>query len=811
MLKLKHMIPLLGLLMSMAIISYEYVSLLNNLEDRERQYSEETLRNTANNLQGDLNDQFAHADMAGVRRAISGLNFLPLTRLVYLLDDQDMIIAAGQLALVGKRPTADGQYFDQEAFSQARTTLSGKVLKIRNGSILVAAYPITLGINSGEFRPSRVGIVVIVFDISANLAEIKASVVEATVRGALVVLVVLLFGALIVHIFFTKRVQMILDSAREYTSGNPGARCAVTGRDELANISKAFNCVADSVEKAKLELQKNEQRLSSAQRIANLGSWQWEIATGKEVWSDEFFRIFGMAPQEIEPTFAVFMHSVHPQDRNKVQAAIDQSLRDKSEYSVQHRIVRPDGEERVVWEQGELFLDDAGEASIVIGTALDITDRHRAEQEVKQLNESLEQRVKDRTAELQSEIQERQAIEGALKETEAKTRQIVNSAVDGIITTDEQGVILSFNTAAEKIFGYSIFEIIGKNITILMPSNIAKQHGQFMKEYLQRGKGKVIGMGRELVARRKDGGTFLADFSISDFIHGDDITFVGIIRDITERKEEQYRLQATLEQLQSAQDELVQAEKMASLGGLVAGVAHEINTPIGVGVTAVSHLKERADHVAQLFRDGGLRKSDFAEFVEAATASSGIIQTNLNRASDLIKSFKQVAVDQTSEEKRRINVLEYAEEVLESLKPNLRRTLHEICVQGDRDVLIDTHPGALSQVITNLVMNSVIHAYDEGDVGHIQLTIQDCGDRVSVLYADDGKGMDEDVCSKIFEPFFTTKRGSGGSGLGMHILFNQVTQTLGGSIELHSTPGRGTAFEISIPYKTGDIDLGEQQ
>ena len=411
--------------------------------------------------------------------------------------------------------------------------------------------------------------------------------------------------------------------------------------------------------------------------------------------------------------------------------------------------------------------------------------------------EGLEQSVRDRTEKLQ--------------ETEAKTRQIVNSAVDGIITTDEKGGILSFNTAAEKIFGYSVIEVIGKNVTLLMPSHLAAHHGDYMGRYISGGAAKVIGMGRELIAKHKDGSTFLADFSISDFRHGDSVTFVGIIRDITARKDAEYKLQSTLEQLQNTQGELVQAEKMASLGGLVAGVAHEINTPIGVGLTAATHLKEQADELSQKFTSGQLKKSDFEAFIDTASQSTGMIYTNLNRASDLIKSFKQVAVDQSSEETRQINLLGYVDEVLESLKPNLKRTKHEITVTGDRDIVVNTHPGALSQIITNLVMNSVIHAYDENDEGEIQIHAEQDGQSISLTYTDDGKGMEEDVRNKIFDPFFTTKRGSGGSGLGMHILYNQVTQTLGGSIDLHSVPGRGTAFEISIPLNTPELQVGEAQ
>jgi len=455
-------------------------------------------------------------------------------------------------------------------------------------------------------------------------------------------------------------------------------------------------------------------------------------------------------------------------------------------------------------------LDRDDELGALARTFNAMADKIQArEQELEQTHTDLESTVRERTSELRVEISDRKKIEEALKETEAKTRQIVNSAVDGIITTDHKGNILSFNTAAEKIFGYSVFEAAGKNIKILMPSNIAERHDSYMDAYLETGGAKVIGMGRELVAKRKDGSTFLADFSINDFHHAGSTTFVGIIRDITERKEEQYRLQAAMQQLQDTQSDLVQAEKMASLGGLVAGISHEINTPIGVGVTATSHLKERADEMAQALADGTLRKSQLAEFVGTAQNSTGIIQANLNRASDLVRSFKQVAVDQTSDEIRQINLLDYVDEVLESLKPNLRRTKHEITVKGDRGIVFETHPGALSQVITNLVMNSVIHAYDEDEIGHIQITAEKNDGSLTLLYVDDGKGMEDDVSAKIFEPFFTTKRGSGGSGLGMHILFNQVTQTLGGNIQLHSKPGRGTAFDITIPYKTDDLQKGE--
>lgn len=557
------------------------------------------------------------------------------------------------------------------------------------------------------------------------------------------------------------------------------------------------------------------------------------------------------------------------------------------------------------------------------------------ERDLEEARDGLEGTVLERTRELRNEITERQSIEEALKETEAKTRQIVNSAVDGIITINEKGIILSFNTAAERLFGYSVVEAVGNNVSMLMPDHIARHHDGYISQYVEGGESKVIGVGREVIGKRKDGSTFLMDLSVSDFRHRDSITFVGIIRDITERKEAEYQLNMALADLQKsegelqrkekrlreildssssgisvvqlepferlygnqrlldllgaesieqlsafgventyvtdedyqhafnyicetkepgrfisrrkkvdgtvwwsmhdtspiefegkpaviiwhfditdqkeAEENLIEAEKMASLGGLVAGVAHEINTPVGVGLTAATHLNDKAGVLARKFNEGQMKKSDFQAFLDTAQKSTGMISANLNRASELIRSFKQVAVDQTSEAKRRINFLAYIDEVLESLKPHLRRTNLQIAVSGDRDIDINTHPGALSQIITNLVMNSILHAFDKDQSGHIHISAQKNGASLTLQYSDDGKGMEEDVKTKIFEPFFTTKRGSGGSGLGMHILYNQVTQTLGGSIELYSKPGSGTAFDITIPYDMEGQNSGEQQ
>jgi signal transduction histidine kinase len=250
-------------------------------------------------------------------------------------------------------------------------------------------------------------------------------------------------------------------------------------------------------------------------------------------------------------------------------------------------------------------------------------------------------------------------------------------------------------------------------------------------------------------------------------------------------------LQETLDRLTLTQRQLLEAEKLASLGGLVAGIAHEINTPLGVSVTAASHLVEEATHLSRMIERGELKRGDLDRFERAAREGSELILRNLKRADRLIRSFKQVAVDQTNEDRRVVDLAGCINEILTTLGPALRKTPHKIEVVCAAPVVCETAPGALYQIISNLVMNSLTHAFEGGRVGLIRIEVSRAGDRAVVDYRDDGIGMDEAARARIFDPFFTTRRAQGGSGLGMHIVYNLVSQVLGGSIVVDSAPGSG--------------------
>lgn len=270
---------------------------------------------------------------------------------------------------------------------------------------------------------------------------------------------------------------------------------------------------------------------------------------------------------------------------------------------------------------------------------------------------------------------------------------------------------------------------------------------------------------------------------------------------VAERTEE---LEETLNQLQSMQSQLVQSEKMASLGGLVAGVAHEINTPIGVSVTAASHLEEETRRLKSAIADGQMTRSALDGYLETADESSNLILRNLKRAAGLIRSFKQVAVDQSSEARRVFNLREYLEEILTSLNPELKRTKHQVVLDVPPDIELKSYPGALTQVIVNLTMNSLIHGFEGIEAGLITIRARANAQTVALTFTDNGIGLEPVVRARIFDPFFTTKRGQGGSGLGMHIVYNLVTGVLGGSIQAGGIEGHGIEVLMSLPLVSAE-------
>jgi len=258
-------------------------------------------------------------------------------------------------------------------------------------------------------------------------------------------------------------------------------------------------------------------------------------------------------------------------------------------------------------------------------------------------------------------------------------------------------------------------------------------------------------------------------------------------------------LKHSLKILKQTQDQLVQSEKMAALGELVAGVAHEINTPVGIGVTAASFLEAKTKEIKKIYQSGNIKKSELESYIQVLEEISNSILVNMERAAELISSFKQIAVDQSVEKSRKFKLKEYIDGVLLSIKPKFQNTKHSIKVTCPSNIEIKSFPGAFYQILNNLILNTLFHGFKNMDKGKIDMVFKLKKNWLTFIYKDNGVGMPPDQCTKIFDPFFTTTRGQGGTGLGMSIVFNLVTQTLKGSIECETAQGKGIKFNIQIP------------
>ncbi len=342
--------------------------------------------------------------------------------------------------------------------------------------------------------------------------------------------------------------------------------------------------------------------------------------------------------------------------------------------------------------------------------------------------------------------------------------------------------------------------VIGAAVGLLLGSATAFVVARSITEPLKRLQDRMI----DLAADPKSG-------TIAEAVREDELGSMAkaanfFVREIGRREEAlrqaKDRADAALTELRETQASLIQAEKLASLGQLVAGVAHEINTPLGVALTTSTALDREVRQLEESVTAGKLSRSGFSSAMARLDEGSKLVLGNLSRAIDLVYSFKQVAADQASGERRRFELKAWLDELLTSLGPLLRRSGTTVSVSCPPDLSLDSYPGSLGQVLTNLVMNALVHAFPEGRAGRLSVAVAvRPGGLVRIVFADDGKGISAENLPKIFDPFFTTGRDRGGTGLGLHIVYNLVTARLQGTIDVESRPGAGTRFGILIPIK----------
>ncbi len=389
------------------------------------------------------------------------------------------------------------------------------------------------------------------------------------------------------------------------------------------------------------------------------------------------------------------------------------------------------------------------------------------------------------------DITERKQAETALRESEKLYRLLAENVTDIIWTMDMEMNFTYSSPSVTRLRGYSVEEAMAQSIEESMtPASFDTAMKTITEELEMHNKGqKPQDRSRTIAAELycKDGSTIWTEIE-ANFIYdsnGQPEGVIGVARDITERRR--------------TEQQLLRSKKLAALGDMVAGVAHEISTPLGVNLMAASYLNDTTHELNKLCRSGKVELSEFEKYAKKATEASSMILTNLERAVDLLNSFKNVAVDQIVEERRNFNLKTNIEDTLSSLRPKYKRTAHTVTVECQDNLMINSYPGAFSQIVTNLVMNSLTHGFEGIEKGEIIVRADKKENMLLFTYRDTGKGMDEATLNKLFDPFFTTTRSKGGIGLGMHIVYNLASKTLKGLIDCRSSLGKGVEFIIEIP------------
>ena len=425
------------------------------------------------------------------------------------------------------------------------------------------------------------------------------------------------------------------------------------------------------------------------------------------------------------------------------------------------------------------------------------------------------------SAALRERIARLQQSEQRLSESEARFKTLFEMAPLPLTVTDREGVIQAANRALIDAFGDSAQQLVGRRSDqvsfwasagerqhiweiyqrdgavqgtvagVLLPSGLVGSVAIWSSSIVLDGAPAIIwallDQTEELNAKRE-----LKDLNFS------------LERRVSERSAAlelaNRELSAALETLRRTQDELLSAEKMASLGSLVAGIAHELNTPIGNSLLASTALRDRVSEFDAHVAGGALRRSELTAHLAEVRMASELIAGSLHKAAELISSFKQIAVDQTNDQRRIFDLMAAVQDTLATYTPQLRKASCEMVVAIPEGLRFDSYPGNLYQILNNLINNAIQHGFEGRPGGTITLSARELGEgQVEISFSDNGVGMTEEVQRKVFDPFFTTKMGQGGTGLGMHIVYNIVTGILGGRIALDSAPGAGTTIRIVLP------------
>ncbi|MCH8955354.1 PAS domain S-box protein [candidate division KSB1 bacterium] len=482
---------------------------------------------------------------------------------------------------------------------------------------------------------------------------------------------------------------------------------------------------------------KQHSQFSLSMLMSNLPGMVYRCLNDRD-WTMEFvsegcLELTGYKPSDLIGNKRVaYNNLIHRDDQPLVREQVQKALEAREPFRVVYRIKTAAGEEKWVWEQGQGVFSKSGELIALEGFITNITERSKAEE--------------------------------ALKESEARIRAILETAVDGIITINATGIIESVNSAVEKLFGYTENEVIGKNVDVLMPSPYREDHDTYLANYLKTGEKKIIGIGREVVAQRKDGITFPIRLSVSEFFLGDKRMFTGIVHDISEEK--------------ALQQQILHSERLAIIGKMAAKVAHEVRNPL-------SSISLNAEMLDEEIQDQNSNK-------EAKSLLKAMIR-EIDRVTLLTDEYLQFSrLPESLPIKANLNLL--IKEMLELLAEELKQKNIKLTSKGlNADLQVPFDRAQIRRVLLNIIRNAIESMPNRGT---LKVWTEQNLETVIIGIQDSGQGIPEDKVNEIFNPFFTTK--DFGTGLGLAIS-QQIIHEHKGKIYCESKIGQGTTFRIELP------------
>jgi PAS domain S-box-containing protein len=618
-------------------------------------------------------------------------------------------------------------------------------------------------------------------DFARTLTEAKWQSIALGTAGVLIGL----FAALLVVRRTVRPLASIANSIRAVAAGEKNASIPATEVDnEIGDIARAAEVFrqtlfdADAAREAALRALAEQRLAEESYRKLFESSVDGIYVTtpGGALLNANpaLARMMGYAaPQDLINGIGDIAETVyvHPAARAEFQSLMQRhgTVRE-FEYQVRAR----DG--TVLWlsDSATAVRNEAGELIRYEGTVRDITDQKRAEDAIAEGRRLLQMVIDTVPAVINVKDRELRYI-------------LMNRYMAGIFGIEPQDAI--GQTTADLMLRYGAAKTDENDKRVLS----ARRELGFYEEEYQDSAGNM----RQWLVNK---------LPILD-ADGEIENIVTVALDIGERKRGEQEMrkardaaEAALRNLRATQNSLIEAEKLAALGRLVAGVAHEVNNPVGISLTVASALERKTATFAAEVARGNLRRSSLNEFLDTSRDASSQLVANLNRAAELIQSFKQVAADRNYSDQRTFDLGDLTEQVVMSLRPGLRKHNLTLNVDCQPNLIMNSYPGPYGQVLTNLFLNSVAHAFPDGKPGEVDIRVRASGkDNVEIIFSDNGCGMSLDVRRRAFDPFFTTRRDKGGTGLGLHIVFSIVTTRLGGRLDLDSEPGGGTRIQMILP------------